>query len=259
MPQAVVAYQTPKTLQTPTPSAHPHLTLLTDQTPPKRNQHRIGVKQEVYPFKSRAEVYAMQDYFLARYHKAYAPSKKYSALRDFVFFAVGINIGLRASDLLKLKWGNIITPDGSFRDDPYNYIQEDKTEKFRYLVLNDDVKKVLSFYLKQLDSLNIPHGPNDLIFDSLYTKEVINPRSMTRILKKAAEAVGITYNVGTHSLRKTFGYNYFQATHDIITLQKVFNHSTPATTLRYIGIMDEEITNAYAQVTGFLTDFDEEE
>ena len=58
-------------------------------------------------------------------------------------------------------------------------------------------------------------------------------------------------NLGTHSLRKTFGYHYYQKTNDIAILQDIFNHSDPAITLRYIGINEDTIADAYASIRYF--------
>lgn len=50
--------------------------------------------------------------------------------------------------------------------------------------------------------------------------------------------------IGTHTMRKTFGYWYYKQTKDIATLQMILNHSHPEITLRYIGVTDEEIENS---------------
>lgn len=62
------------------------------------------------------------------------------------------------------------------------------------------------------------------------------------ILRKAGEVLGL-YNLGTHTLRKTFGYQFYIQYKDVVTLQKIFNHSSPAITLRYIGVEQNHINN----------------
>ena len=56
-------------------------------------------------------------------------------------------------------------------------------------------------------------------------------------------------SVGTHSLRKTFGYHHYQKHKDVALLQELFNHSAPSVTLDYIGVnqdlMDETIKDFY--------------
>lgn len=66
------------------------------------------------------------------------------------------------------------------------------------------------------------------------------------ILNEAAHQVGIE-EIGTHTLRKTFGYHFYQQYKDVALLQELFNHSAPSVTLRYIGInqdiMDKAVDN----------------
>lgn len=55
--------------------------------------------------------------------------------------------------------------------------------------------------------------------------------------------VDIEDGIGTHTMRKTFGYWFYKQTKDVAKLQSLLNHSHPKITLRYIGITDEEIEN----------------
>ncbi|WP_225986259.1 tyrosine-type recombinase/integrase [Psychrobacillus glaciei] len=64
-----------------------------------------------------------------------------------------------------------------------------------------------------------------------------------RILRDAAEHVNLR-EVGTHTLRKTFGYHFYQQTKDVAILQELFNHSSPSITFEYIGIHQEALDKA---------------
>lgn len=61
----------------------------------------------------------------------------------------------------------------------------------------------------------------------------------------ACKKVGLEERIGTHSMRKTFGYHHYQQFKDIALLQKIFNHSSQLITLRYIGIDQEQIDYTY--------------
>ncbi|SKC04755.1 Phage integrase family protein [Lysinibacillus sp. AC-3] len=50
--------------------------------------------------------------------------------------------------------------------------------------------------------------------------------------------------MGTHTLRKTFGYHFYLKSKDIVALQALFNHSSPETTLRYVGINQDVLDKA---------------
>ena len=63
-----------------------------------------------------------------------------------------------------------------------------------------------------------------------------------RILRDAAKAVGYRGDIGTHSLRKTFGYRFYQKSGgDVGALMRLFNHDDQTITLRYIGIEQEQV------------------
>lgn len=59
-------------------------------------------------------------------------------------------------------------------------------------------------------------------------------------MKLMAAMCGLKEHVGCHTLRKTFGYHVYQDRHDVAWLQGWFQHSSPAVTLIYIGIADDE-------------------
>ena len=64
-------------------------------------------------------------------------------------------------------------------------------------------------------------------------------------MNNACLQLGLKYNIGTHSLRKTFGYHHYKQFKDIVILQKIFNHSSSDITLRYIGIDQDKIDESY--------------
>ena len=73
------------------------------------------------------------------------------------------------------------------------------------------------------------------LFPSMQGSDHVQRVRAYQILNEAGQKFGVDY-VGTHTLRKTFGYHFYQQTHDIVTLQKIFNHSSIEVTFRYIGI-----------------------
>jgi integrase len=64
-----------------------------------------------------------------------------------------------------------------------------------------------------------------------------------KILRKVAERFHLD-EIGTHTLRKTFGYHFYQQTKDVAMLQEIFNHSSPAITLKYIGVNQDSMDRA---------------
>lgn len=141
--------------------------------------------------------------------------------RNYILFMIGINAGLRVSDILALKVRDV-------RGDHIKLI-EMKTEKVKRIAINNSLKKALKHYIR--DKQN-----NEYLIKSRVGKNKPISRSMAyKIIKAAAENCGIN-DIGTHTMRKTFGYHAYQKEKDVAALQKIFNHSHPEITLRYIGI-----------------------
>lgn len=207
------------------------------------------------PLKSLADIHAMQRYFLSIAKSAPTPSKRMIAYRNWLFFVLGINLGYRGGDITELTWDKLVTYNPSsntyvVRKDEYNRINAEKTGKSTILYFNDEAVRYINFYLRATGIKPIPNTPVFFSRKSAGTKECtvhghIDCDNMGRILKQAAKACGISGNICTHSLRKTFGYQYYRETGDIITLQKILGHENPGITLTYIGITAEDIMHAY--------------
>ena len=65
------------------------------------------------------------------------------------------------------------------------------------------------------------------------------------LVRNACKIAGLEEKIGTHSMRKSFGYHHYQQFKDVIILQKIFNHSSQQITLRYIGIDQDAIDYSY--------------
>lgn len=151
--------------------------------------------------------------------------------RDWLLAKFQLNTGLRISDVIGVKVSDIFTYKGNFRD--YFILEEQKTQKEKKIKLNSELRRALKSYVEH-NKLEF----YDCLFKSRkHTKrQHISITQAYRILKAAAEAVGIE-NFGTHSLRKTWGYwTYKVSRYNIGLIMDMFNHSSPDITLRYIGI-----------------------
>jgi integrase len=155
--------------------------------------------------------------------------------RNHLLFIMGVNNGLRAGDLLKLKVKDVkdMKPGDNIN------IKEGKTGKQNILVINKTVHKVLNQYMNEnkLDE-------NDYLFKSRKGNDPLTIQAVNAYLKKWTSAIHLKGNYGAHSLRKTWGYiqriNYGVGFEVIC---KRFNHQSPAVTMRYLGITDKEVQN----------------
>lgn len=142
--------------------------------------------------------------------------------RDYLLFLIGINVGLRISDILKLKVDDV-------KDKDYIVLKEQKTNKRKKIPIVSSFKFDLQDYIKD-------KNPKEWLFPSRVGNNPISRIQAYRIIKQACEKVGIKSNIGTHTLRKTFGYHFYKETKDIALLQYIFNHSSQSITMKYIGI-----------------------
>ena len=160
--------------------------------------------------------------------------------RDYCIFVVGINVGLRAGDLLALRIRDVT--DGQRIFDEVT-IKEQKTGKTKTFTLNQSAKEAIQTYLDTLPNIE----SDGYLFGSRKGGN-LGVRPLHHIIKRTLAELGIKGNYGTHSLRKTMAFHRYNNGVPIETLQKMLNHSSSAITLRYIGITKEVITDCYNAV-----------
>lgn len=174
--------------------------------------------------------------------------------RDNMLFVVGINVGLRVSDLRMLRFGDLINADLTFKESfPVFEKKTRNTRKRktnRYIVINEAVIDAVTLYLTNTSGVSL----SDYMFRSESNRggnknEPLSIKSIDRILKGIAKDLGIHTRMSTHTLRKTFAYwTMVMGGNDqrqLLLLQKMFNHSSPAQTLTYIGLDKDEMAKAY--------------
>ena len=162
---------------------------------------------------------------------------KHKNLRDYCLFTLGINSGLRISDLLKLTIADVMEkgkPKDRIR------LREKKTNKYKEFPLSDNAKSAIKEYLKTRN-----YTENEPLFISRKNEGFLLRQQAYKIINDVAKSVGIKEKIGTHTLRKTFGYHAYNKGYDITVIQKLFNHSSPSVTLRYIGITQDDLDNVY--------------
>lgn len=207
------------------------------------NNSKHGKSKKVQPFRKIEDIEAMKQYFRNRSLNDETPQQRQIAGKNLLMFIMGINLGLRASDLLKTTWDDVFDSKGNFKDAITK--QEDKTEKYKTYTLNATIKKAINEYIANFNPLIEP----DLHLFRSREGGTINVDSVNRIIKEAAKACGITYNVGSHSMRKTFGYQFLMKHQNdvmaITWLQNLLNHSSQASTLAYCGLSDDQNKGFY--------------
>lgn len=179
--------------------------------------------------------------------------------RDNMLFIVGINFGLRISDLLQLRFMHLINDNFTFKT-TFPILEKKtkntrKVKRNRYITINSAVMDAVTLYLE-----HNPSKLDDYMFQNQSNRKSTkrtegSPMSRQRvdvILKDIADTLHLNCKIATHSLRKTFGYHQMLMSNNdprkLLVLQKMFGHSTSAQTLDYIGITGEEIEEAYMKL-----------
>jgi len=158
--------------------------------------------------------------------------------RDFLLFTLGINTGLRISDILRLKVEDVKDQTGEIKE--YLDLNEKKTKKQRLIYLNDEVRNALEYYFEKTGIYDLER----YLFISDKTK-INKPISRIRawqLIQIWCREVGIKGRIGTHTIRKTAGYQMRIAGVAIELIQEVLGHQSISMTKRYLGITDDEIT-----------------
>lgn len=201
----------------------------------EKTSRGINKAQEVEPIKNPKDIKKLMQYLDGKKNK-----------RDLMLFAVGISVGLRAGDLLRLKWNDILDDKGNIVNSVS--IIEEKTDKKREFELNNTAKKGIKIYL---DNINNDINMNDYVFRS-QKGGALTVESAHKIIKTTLRELNIKGNYGTHTLRKTWAYHmYINNSRNPMMLpylQQMLNHSSQAVTLRYIGITKEVIKDFYNSV-----------
>lgn len=145
--------------------------------------------------------------------------------RDYCLLLLGINTGIRVHDLLHLHVQDVADEYGQI----LHYLQS-STYTDPPVYLNHPVRESLRACIEEGKL-----SGNDFLFKSRKTKEPITRQQAYRIINEAAKQAGISEPIGTHTLRKTFGYHAYAKGIAISLIQKRLQHTTPSETRQYIG------------------------
>lgn len=196
------------------------------------------------PIRSLEDIEAVKNYFLTT-------GRKGNRLRNYMIFVLGISIGLRGCDLLRLQIKDVLCADGHIVDEIRTF--ESKTHKMNYPIVNDVAKEAIGKYL---DSLEDKFSPNDRLIRA-QGKIDMDENTLYNIIKKAQLDLNLPYNLGAHSLRKTFAYwtiaMHPDNAHILASLQEMLNHDSMKTTLHYAGQTKDNLRTLYTDIGKVFT------
>lgn len=146
---------------------------------------------------------------------------------------VGFNTSLRVSDFTRFRVSDL-------RGRDHAVMRAKKTGKEARILINPRARR-------DINRLLAGRKADEYIFQSrqidpvTHKRRPISRQRVYQIVNAIAKRAGVQDRVGCHTLRKTFGYHYYQLTGDVVSLQRILCHSFQRETLVYIGIIQGNI------------------
>lgn len=158
-----------------------------------------------------------------------------------MYMSLSFSTGLRISDVLTIKWSDIIGKDSLVK-------VEEKTGKIRNIRFSE---KTIEKFLKLYVYLGKPNLNRYVVSNK--KGEAMSEQYINRVLKDIKQKYSLNVdNFSTHSIRKTFARTIWEKNNkseeSLVLLMEILNHSSMAITRRYLGITGDEIANIYHSI-----------
>lgn len=212
-------------------------------------EYKPTMKQFVYPLSTIEEIANVKRYYITKTKEEYYSNGYNTKYRDYCIFCVGINTGLRISDLLSIQFKHLLTQNHKWRTG--FTICEKKRRKARKVVITPTIKNYFILYFM---NDNIDTHTVDLEHYVFPSKKQGSDGSCKlsenqfshRFKKDMQKCIELNYiedkNYNTHTLRKTFAYMlYEQTNHDISLVSQTLMHDSVDVTMRYLGLTDTRV------------------
>lgn len=153
--------------------------------------------------------------------------------RNHLLFLTGIHCGFRISDILKLQVKHVKGWDIR--------MFEEKTKKYRQVRMTKELKRAMREFVEGKDN-------DDYVFKSRNgSNQSISRKRAYEILRELADDFHLE-QIGTHTLRKTYGYQHFRKFNNVATIMSALNHTSQRETMIYIGIEQEELDKQQSKI-----------
>lgn len=155
--------------------------------------------------------------------------------RNYTLIMAGLNTALRINDILHLTWDMVYDcQEQAVRS--HVVLTEQKTGKENRIFLNQEIRKVLTNFLKMRKDCENPY----VFYSNKSHTEPLSRYQAYRIVRRAARSVGLDDHISCHSLRKTFGYHAWKQGTPPALLMSIYNHSSYQITRHYLCIEQDD-------------------
>lgn len=221
-----------------------------------------GTVKNVVNNKKRGKSSEVSHFEIEDMKKMTAYFKEKKQWLPYLIFVLSCNMARRVGDTMSLTWENFFDPrTGKMRKDLLE-ICEDKTDKLASPRINVACRDAINLYIEMTGcdpSKDMYQVPICMQLYGNYKGTVMSESGYYKAIKRAAAALELTYNVGTHSPRKTFGMlnrMIHPSDYDSMEiLQSIFNHSDTKTTRHYIGLTKQKVDKYYDDMGDFFNDY----
>lgn len=198
----------------------------------------------VEPIREKDDVKRIYDYLMESITNSKDRKEKISNYKKAIIWTIGTHNGFRVVDLLQIKYSDIFSKNGEFKI--YENRKEQKTGKYKGLIITDKTKNLISNYIVDC---NIKYELSDYLFSNPANKEKhLSDTWVGDFIKEITKQLGIKGNYYTHTLRKTFAYQYFVMLSNneadkvtaLVQVQHMLNHANQQLTLRYLGLEKQD-------------------
>ena len=189
------------------------------------------------PIRDKRQVCQLVNYYLNRGQN-----------RNYLMAVLCLYTALRIGDILQLTWDHVYDAKQR-RMRSQITITEKKTGKGNIIALNHRVIEALYLYFAA-------QAPGAALIINERTQKAVNRVHAHRIFRAAAEALGFSFPVSRHSLRKTFGYHTWKSGISPAVIMDIYNHSSLAVTRRYLGVTQDDKNAAYLNLAFTASDAD---
>lgn len=162
-------------------------------------------------------------------------------VRDWAILHVALDAGLRASEIIALRVGDLILEPGAAAI----IVRRGKFGKIRGVDIGEALREHLSEFLAWKKSVGEPTGPDDLLFLSPKTRGPLTRQAVYHVFKRYAKLASLPDRFSIHSCRHTYASMLYRASrYNLRLVQKQLGHASIRTTQVYADVLSQDAREA---------------